>query len=258
MMKLLKKWLYKNNICDNIISVLTNMKGNRMSKASGYKYKYTNLSVDEIPCKSVSDMAALLNCNTWDVYYAIQHNKTTLKGHQLAYDIKPGDWRPRKDSKKIAVPVKKKAFNNLAFLKGQKEAAGRRAVPVKCITTGETFNSIGAVAKQLGINMWTMSLKMEKAGKFIDKEGKTYIRLKPMQQRTNRDYGNQRPDISRELIRHNKTEKTNNVVNMPVIQTVNKETTVIESLKHSTVELINCKKYNEASTLLTVIASLDK
>ena len=36
--------------------------------------------------------------------------------------------------------------------------------------------------------MWTMSLKMSGAGKFIDKEGNEYIRQKPMKKRSERDY----------------------------------------------------------------------
>lgn len=56
---------------------------------------------------------------------------------------------------------------------------GRR-VKVKCITTGETFNSIAEAAQYAGVDDWTMSVKMAGFGYFVDSKGYKYVRETPM------------------------------------------------------------------------------
>lgn len=228
-----------------------------MAKANGYKY--VELSVDEIPCENVSDMAALLNCNTWEVYHAIRHNKTTLKGHNLSYDIKPGNWRPHKNEN--TVKIEKKHITTQALSEDLEYTVSKKSVPVKCTTTGQIFKSITDVAKIIGINSWTMGLKMEKAGKFIDKDGNEYVRLKPMQQRSDRDYGNVHPDLLRKIPHYTKKTSVKAEETQIVPATSEKmhvTDDVVGNLKASVFNLIDCKKYNEASTILTVLGALDK
>lgn len=48
------------------------------------------------------------------------------------------------------------------------------------INTGKIFNTISEASRYAGVDSWTMSVKMETAGSFIDKNGNEYKRLSPM------------------------------------------------------------------------------
>lgn len=48
------------------------------------------------------------------------------------------------------------------------------------VNTGKIFNTISEASKYAGVDSWTMSVKMEVAGSFIDKNGNEYKRLSPM------------------------------------------------------------------------------
>ena len=48
------------------------------------------------------------------------------------------------------------------------------------VNTGKIFNTIEAASRYAGVDSWTMSVKMEVAGSFIDKNGNEYKRLSPM------------------------------------------------------------------------------
>ena len=51
---------------------------------------------------------------------------------------------------------------------------------VYCKNLDIWFSTITAAAKHAGVDGWTMSLKMDTAGSFIDKYGNEYIRERPM------------------------------------------------------------------------------
>lgn len=55
-----------------------------------------------------------------------------------------------------------------------------KCVGVYCENLNKHFASIKEAAKFAGADGWTMSKKMETAGKFIDEKGNTYVREKPM------------------------------------------------------------------------------
>lgn len=48
------------------------------------------------------------------------------------------------------------------------------------VNTGKIFNTISEASKYAGVDSWTMSVKMETAGSFIDRKGNEYKRLSPM------------------------------------------------------------------------------
>lgn len=55
-----------------------------------------------------------------------------------------------------------------------------KGIKVYCKTIDKWFKNITTAARFAKANDWTMSKKMETAGSFIDKEGREYIRQKPM------------------------------------------------------------------------------
>ena len=61
-----------------------------------------------------------------------------------------------------------------------KKLEDKRKVPVLCETTGMTFGTIQEASAYAKANPWTMSIKMDVMGQFIDSEGRVYKRLTPM------------------------------------------------------------------------------
>ena len=55
-----------------------------------------------------------------------------------------------------------------------------KKVCVTCVTTGEVFKSLKDAAQDARVDSWTMSKKMETAGSFISRDGKEYVRERPM------------------------------------------------------------------------------
>jgi hypothetical protein len=63
------------------------------------------------------------------------------------------------------------------------EYKGRKGCCVYCETNGKTYKSISEAAEAVGVSNWSMGVKMEVAGKFIDKYGNIYKRGEPMHYR---------------------------------------------------------------------------
>lgn len=60
--------------------------------------------------------------------------------------------------------------------------------PIYCETTGKTFKTLKEAAKVANVSGYTLSTKTEIAGRFVDKAGNVYKRLRPMNHRTNKTY----------------------------------------------------------------------
>lgn len=56
----------------------------------------------------------------------------------------------------------------------------RKYCKVLQVNTGKIFKTIKEASEYAGVDSWTMSVKMETAGSFIDKNGNEYKRLSPM------------------------------------------------------------------------------
>lgn len=78
---------------------------------------------------------------------------------------------------------------------------------VYCKNLDIWFSTITAAAKYAGVDGWTMSLKMDTAGSFIDKYGNEYIREHPMS--TKNKYANRGKKIKYEVKKHKR--KSNEV-----------------------------------------------
>lgn len=85
------------------------------------------------------------------------------------------------------------------------------ACPVICETTGKTYRTITNAAKAIGVNAWTMSVKMTSAGRFVDKEGNVYKRVKPMNSKNTYK--------SSDHITRTITRKAKHTIKEPVVET---------------------------------------
>lgn len=162
--------------------------------------------------------------------------------------------------------AKKNEINGFTIEKIEKKATrkrrpfvSKRSVQVKCLDDNKIFNSIAQAAKSINVNQWTFGLKMEKAGKFIDKDGKTYVRLTPMQSKDLSIYPEQSPKLEREIIRHSNRRTSETIKTVPEISNTpvkTKEVSEIQMLCTVGQKLADNNHYAEASMIYTILDKL--
>ena len=124
---------------------------------------------------------------------------------------------------------------------------------VVCITTGKYYKTITAAAQDANCNDWTMSIKLEQAGKFIDKEGNEYHRLIPMKRRSSNELPVQLPYIARNITRHSKTLKNTKT---EVLNT-NIETSIEDDLCNIGKCFVDNKQYDKAIRIFDILKDLN-
>lgn len=120
--------------------------------------------------------------------------------------------------------------------------------PVICETLNKRFFSIKDAAKFAKVNNWTMSVKMETAGQFIDKEGNVYKRLKPMI--TKNAYKNTGAEILVDRPHYTKTKveaEKSPVSGIELAKSI---------LKNKAFEYVNANNFKVAKELLDVIEQI--
>lgn len=205
--------------------------------------KKVQIQINDTIYPSIKEATKSMGWNTFALQNAISKGKTTYKGVP---------FKRIEETKEVSSVKEPKAKN---FKK--------QSCPVLCVNTGKVYNTITKAAKAAGVPMWTMSLKMSGAGKFIDKEGNEYIRQKPMKKRSERDYGKQTSKITRVLTRkyHKNPEKIQELVITKVEQSV---PTITKNMNLSMEEKecltffakasLDNKDYQKASCLLSILA----
>lgn len=141
-----------------------------------------------------------------------------------------------------------------------KKKPSSKCCPVLCQTTGERFESISALAKALNMDAWTLSLKMETAGYFVDSNKNKYIRLQPMH--TSVKYPMQRPDMRDKKIVLNSKE---NEITKEAVKALNIESqknilninNIMNGIKTIAIDNINKGDYTEASKYIAALAILN-
>ena len=82
---------------------------------------------------------------------------------------------------------------------------------IRCENLNKSFKTIADAAKFANTSSYTISTKTETAGRFVDKAGNVYTRLKPMKQRTSKVYPNTGEELQIERMSgytRNDTRKT--------------------------------------------------
>lgn len=207
------------------------------------KKPYISISVDNVKFDSVKEAAQLCNMSKGALYSALNKRASSVKGYYIEH-------------------LGKSTFNitkNSIVKASEKPTRGpKAAVQVKCLETGKIYPSIGAIAKKLGVNMWTMSVKMEETGKFIDKQGNSYIRLSPMVKRVDHDYGFKTSSITRNISRTKPVKNKTVTLDTVKTNTVSQKNAIIQSLVKSANLLTDNKNYSQAAQVLTILSEFDK
>lgn len=161
--------------------------------------------------------------------------------------------------KKYGCTIPEAAFKNQRsknFINLQKKKKDLSYCKVKCIEDNIIYSSIAAAARSCNVNDWTMSVKMQAAGKF-EKDGKTYIRLSPMKSKN--VYNNTGTTIQTDYAGRLRTRKKKE----ESITTVSSITSTMSSMdmarniiKAELINRINQNNWQEAGALLEVITKL--
>lgn len=186
--------------------------------------------------ESISAAARMLNVSSAQVWHKA-HTTGTLNGLSVCFKDKTLSKAKtlEKDYQKNYIASKKKAASN------------KRNCPVICETLNKKFNSIKEASKFAKVNGWTMGMKMEAKGQFVDKNGNIYKRLKPMN--TKNVYKTPTDTITKEVTSHTKVTSVmeSTKVNSP-----------ISILQNNAINLIKAGNYKEAGSFLNALETLSK
>lgn len=167
-----------------------------MSKRKEYK-----VIVEGQEFKSISAAARFLNAEVSCVRWALKFNKDRkYKGLSVHFADDAMEASVCKNFE--AMKLERKAHRL------SKKKSGRNS-PIYCENLNKTFKTIRAAAKFAKTSTYTLSTKTEISGRFVDKAGNVYTRLKPM----NRKSATQYPNTGDTL----KVERSTGYVKAPVV-----------------------------------------
>lgn len=140
----------------------------------------TRIKVDDLTFNSIKEATEYLNFKPYEITNALHKgDKVVYKNHCL----QRLDPIIRKNKKAPCKSLREGTLHLDINDKNVSETKSKK-VPVLCVTTNKVYNSISELAKELNMYQWTLSVKLESAGKFIDKNGNVYVRQIPMQRRS--------------------------------------------------------------------------
>lgn len=136
-----------------------------------------------------------------------------------------------------------------------------KKVQVKCLETGKIYDSITALSKEVGKSSWTLGLKMHSAGKYVDKDGHTYIRLQPMKTRRNYPVQHSPEIVERENGHHSHKKAVVEAIKpsieeiLPAIEQQSTPSMFI-AVENVAKELISKQQYEKASIILSALEKI--
>ena len=153
-----------------------------MAKRKEYK-----VIVEGQEFNSISSAARYLNADVSCVRWALKYNKDRkYKGLAVSY----ADAAIEADVIKNFDMMKAARKERLMNRNKKKATASSKYSPIYCETLKKTFKTLKSAAKFAKTSTYTLSTKTEVAGRYVDKAGNVYTRLKPMQRRTDKQYPN--------------------------------------------------------------------
>lgn len=196
---------------------------------------------------SMTSAAKFIGCDVSCIRWALNFNKSR-KYKELSV-------RFADEAKEAAVVA---SFDKARVLHNQQRKARRvkalsaKYSPIYCENLNKTFSTLKAAAKFAKTSTYSMSTKTEVAGRFVDKAGNVYTRVKPM--RSNKQYPNTGDKI--------KVDKASGYARTQVEQPIAKpsepsaEELIKNSLRDTTIKCINEGHYDWAKSITSVMCEL--
>lgn len=144
--------------------------------------------------ESISAASRFLKVSSTSVWHAC-HTSGKLSGLSVSF----------KDKSMSKAKSLEDGYQARYYAKKKKEINNKKSCPVICETLNKKFKSIKDAAKFANANGWTMGIKMEVNGQFVDKSGNIYKRLKPMN--TKNSYKSSSDTLTKEVHKHKKEDK---------------------------------------------------
>lgn len=118
---------------------------------------------------------------------------------------------------------------------------------MKCLSTGEIFDSMSDLARKLKVNSWTLSTHLQKYNQYVDTNGTVYVRADNNYVPMKRELVNNKNHVFKGKAKCIKTTSFNYT-----------ELNEIEYLEKSAQILAKHKKYDIVSKLYDLISKLDQ
>lgn len=191
--------------------------------------------------ESLSAAARFLNVKSVNVWRAAH---TTGKLNNLSIELED---KSASQAKSLSKEYIKDYYDN----KVKKKNKGKgKSCPIYCETLNKTFKNIKEAAKFAKVSDYTLSTKTELSGRFIDKEGNVYTRLKPMEHRNkNKTYPNTGEQLQFDRMSGYKINTA---------QIKEKEVTPVSILEDSAISFIKSGSYQQANKCLKALEVLTK
>lgn len=195
--------------------------------------------------KSISEAARFVGVDTSCIRWALKFNK-----NRKYKDLSVSFADPTKEAEVVA------GFNKVKEARKQRRIARRckklsaRCSPIYCENLNKTFKTISAAAKFAKTSTYTLSTKTEVSGRFVDKAGNVYTRLKPMNRKSTKQYPNTGDTL--------KFERSTGYVKAPVVAKENVSGVKLAQtiLKGKAIDYIQNNNFDLAKELLDIVKQI--
>lgn len=194
---------------------------------------------------SISKAANYVGADVSCIRWALKFNKNR-KYKNLTVSFAD----PAKEAEVVA------SFDKVKEARKQRRIAHRckklsaKCSPIYCENLDKTFKTIKSAAKFAGTSTYTMSTKTEVAGRFVDKAGNVYKRIKPMN--STKQYKNTGDKLKFDRVsgytRAESVKSTETASGIQLAQTI---------LKGKAIDYIQQNKFDVAKELLDIVKKIE-
>lgn len=209
------------------------------------------VKVDDLTFNSFVEAANYLDCKSYHITNALKvGDSVAFRGHTVT---RLDPIKPKHFNKSPCKSLRDGTLKLEGYKLGRKGYRTNKGCPVLCTTTNKSYPTITALAKELNMNQWTLSIKLEQAGKFIDKDGNEYIRQKPMQR-----YSDKPLQSTNETYTPKGSHEKSIVVSTPIEIKTTTTSNGLQALESAGVTLAKESKYEAAAKVFGLLAEIHK
>lgn len=201
--------------------------------------------VEDQTFKSMTEAAKFIGCDVSCIRWALKFNKSR-KYKNLS--VRFAD--PVKEAEVIASFDKAKEARKQRRIARKCKKLPKKYSPIYCENLGKTFKTLKEAAKFAKTSTYTMGIKTQVSGQFIDKAGNVYRRVKPM--KTNKQYPN-----TGDTLKYNKASGyTKTKEEQPAQQTISSVQLAKNILKEKAAAYVQSDNFKMAKELMDIIEQI--